>query len=85
MIKKIPRADEQSAGMGWNFDPGFIQDVRRVADDAENVSMESIDAVLSALARMGCVSVAPAGFAEESVADGSLLSSVSGGRDSSMG
>ena len=49
MIKIVPQADAKSASMGWFFDPGFIQNVQRVAADVENPSMESIDSVLFAL------------------------------------
>ena len=43
--------------MGWFFDPGFIQNVQRVAADIENPSMESIDSVLFALREMGYIRV----------------------------
>ena len=59
MIKLVPQADAKSAIMGWLFDPGFIQNVQRVAADVENPSMESIDSVLFALREMGCIKTAP--------------------------
>ena len=40
MVKHVPQADEKSAKMGWFFDPGFIQNVQRVAADIENPFME---------------------------------------------
>jgi hypothetical protein len=43
--------------MGWFFDPGFIQNVQRVAADVEDPSMESIDSVLFALREMGYIRV----------------------------
>ena len=58
MIKIVPQADEKSASMGWFFDPGFIQNVQRVAADIENPSMETIDSVLFALREMGYIKVA---------------------------
>ena len=58
MGKTVPLADEKSASMGWIFDPGFIQNVQRVASDVENPSMESIDSVLFALRKMGYIKVA---------------------------
>jgi hypothetical protein len=44
--------------MGWFFDPGFIQNVQRVAADVEDPSMESIDSVLFALREMGYIKTA---------------------------
>ena len=58
MKKTVPLADEKSARMGWIFDPGFIQNVQRIAADVENPSMESIDSVLFALREMGVIKVA---------------------------
>lgn len=58
MGKTVPLADEKSASMGWIFDPGFIQNVQRVAADVENPSIESIDSVLFALLKMGYIKVA---------------------------
>ena len=58
MVKHVPQADEKSAKMGWFFDPGFIQNVQRVAADIENPSMEAIDSVLFALREMGFIKVA---------------------------
>ena len=58
MVKIVPQADAKSASMGWFFDPGFIQNVQRVAADVENPSMESIDSVLFALREMGYIRVA---------------------------
>lgn len=55
MVKIVPQADAKSASMGWFFDPGFIQNVQRVAADVENPSMESIDSVLFALREMGYI------------------------------
>lgn len=57
MVKLVPQADAKSASMGWFFDPGFIQNVQRVAADVEDPSMESIDSVLFALRKMGCICV----------------------------
>ena len=57
MTKHVPQADEKSASMGWFFDPGFIQNVQRVAADIENPSMETIDSVLFALREMGYIRV----------------------------
>lgn len=57
-VKYVPRADERSARMGWFFDPGFIENVQRVASDVENPSMESIDSVLFALREMGYIKTA---------------------------
>ena len=57
MVKIVPQADAKSASMGWFFDPGFIQNVQRVAADVENPSMESIDSVLFALLEMGYIRV----------------------------
>ena len=57
MVKIVPQADAKSASMGWFFDPGFIQNVQRVAADVENPSMESIDSVLFALREMGYIRV----------------------------
>lgn len=59
MVKIVPQADAKSASMGWFFDPGFIQNVQRVAADVENPSMESIDSVLFALREMGYIKIAP--------------------------
>ena len=56
-MKSVPQADAKSAIMGWLFDPGFIQNVQRVAADVENPSMESIDSVLFALREMGYIRV----------------------------
>ena len=58
MVKIVPQADAKSASMGWFFDPGFIQNVQRVAADIENPSMESIDSVLFALREMGYIKTA---------------------------
>ena len=58
MKKTVPLADEKSARMGWIFDPGFIQNVQRIAADIENPSMEAIDSVLFALREMGYIKVA---------------------------
>ena len=58
MKKTVPLADEKSASMGWIFDPGFIQNVQRIAADIENPSMEAIDSVLFALREMGYIKVA---------------------------
>lgn len=58
MVKSVPQADAKSASMGWFFDPGFIQNVQRVAADVENPSMESIDSVLFALREMGYIKTA---------------------------
>ena len=58
MTKLVPQADAKSASMGWFFDPGFIQNVQRVAADVENPSMESIDSVLFALREMGYIRTA---------------------------
>ena len=58
MVKLVPQADAKSASMGWFFDPGFIQNVQRVAADVENPSMESIDSVLFALREMGYIRTA---------------------------
>ena len=58
MVKIVPQADAKSASMGWFFDPGFIQNVQRVAADVENPSMESIDSVLFALREMGYIKTA---------------------------
>ena len=57
-MKLVPQADAKSASMGWFFDPGFIQNVQRVAADVENPSMESIDSVLFALREMGYIRTA---------------------------
>lgn len=57
-MKAVPQADAKSASMGWFFDPGFIQNVQRVAADVENPSMESIDSVLFALREMGYIRTA---------------------------
>jgi hypothetical protein len=57
-MKAVPQADAKSASMGWFFDPGFIQNVQRVAADVENPSMESIDSVLFALREMGYIKTA---------------------------
>lgn len=57
-MKAVPQADAKSASMGWFFDPGFIQNVQRVASDIENPSMESIDSVLFALREMGYIKTA---------------------------
>ena len=59
MVKIVPQADAKSVSMGWFFDPGFIQNVQRVAADVENPSMESIDSVLFALREMGYIKTAP--------------------------
>ena len=59
MVKIVPQADAKSASMGWFFDPGFIQNIQRVAADVENPSMESIDSVLFALREMGYIKIAP--------------------------
>jgi hypothetical protein len=59
--------------MGWFFDPGFIQNVQRVAADVENPSMESIDSVLFALREMGHIKTAAAcehGFSVDECVDG---------------
>ena len=58
MVKIVPQADAKSASMGWFFDPGFIQNVQRVAADVEDPSMESIDSVLFALREMGYIKTA---------------------------
>ena len=58
MVKIVPQGDAKSASMGWFFDPGFIQNVQRVAADIENPSMESIDSVLFALREMGYIKTA---------------------------
>ncbi len=58
MVKLVPQADAKSASMGWFFDPGFIQNVQRVAADVEDPSMESIDSVLFALREMGYIKTA---------------------------
>ena len=60
-MKSVPQADAKSASMGWFFDPGFIQNVQRVAADVENPSMESIDSVLFALREMGYIRVSVTG------------------------
>ena len=57
-MKAVPQADAKSASMGWFFDPGFIQNVQRIAADVENPSMESIDSVLFALREMGYIRTA---------------------------
>jgi hypothetical protein len=57
-MKSVPQADAKSASMGWFFDPGFIQNVQRVAADVEDPSMESIDSVLFALREMGYIRTA---------------------------
>ena len=57
-MKAVPQADAKSASMGWFFDPGFIQNVQRVASDIETPSMESIDSVLFALREMGYIKTA---------------------------
>ena len=57
-MKSVPQADAKSASMGWLFDPGFIQNVQRVAADVECPSMESIDSVLFALREMGYIRTA---------------------------
>lgn len=36
-MKSVPQADAKSASMGWFFDPGFIQNVQRVAADVEDL------------------------------------------------
>jgi hypothetical protein len=59
--------------MGWFFDPGFIQNVQRIAADVENPSMESIDSVLFALREMGHIKTAAAcehGFSVDECVDG---------------
>ena len=58
MTKLVPQADAKSASMGWFFDPGFIQNVQRVAADVEDPSMESIDSVLFVLREMGYIRTA---------------------------
>ena len=58
MVKFVPQADAKSASMGWFFDPGFIQNIQRVAADVENPSMESIDSVLFALREIGYIKTA---------------------------
>ena len=57
-MKSVPQADDKSASMGWFFDPGFIQNIQRIAADVENPSMESIDSVLFALREMGYIRTA---------------------------
>ena len=57
-MKSVPQADDKSASMGWFFDPGFIQNIQRIAADVENPSMESIDSVLFALREMGYIKTA---------------------------
>ena len=57
-MKAVPQADAKSASTGWFFDPGFIQNVQRVASDIETPSMESIDSVLFALREMGYIKTA---------------------------
>ena len=49
MVKIVPQAYAKSASMGWFFDPGFIQNVQRIAAEVENQSMELIDSVLFAM------------------------------------
>ena len=58
MVKLVPQADAKSASMGWFFDPGFIQNVQRLAADVESPSMESIDSTLFALREMGYIRTA---------------------------
>ena len=73
MTKLVPQADAKSASMGWFFDPGFIQNVQRVAADVEDPSMESIDSVLFALREMGYIRTAPTcehGFSVDECVDG---------------
>ena len=73
MLKLVPQADAKSASMGWFFDPGFIQNVQRVAADVENPSMESIDSVLFALREMGYIRTAETcehGFSVDECVDG---------------
>lgn len=52
-IVKVPLADEKSAKAGWIFDPRFIQSVQCWSEDEDKdrASMESIDAILLALAQ----------------------------------
>lgn len=59
-MKAVPQADAKSASMGWFFDPGFIQNIQRIAADVEDPSMESIDSVLFALREMGYIKTASA-------------------------
>lgn len=70
MVKHVPQADEKSAKMGWFFDPGFIQNVQRVAADIENPSMEAIDSVLFALREMGFIKVHVPGPEQPAAVDG---------------
>ena len=73
MVKLVPQADAKSASMGWFFDPGFIQNVQRVAADVEDPSMESIDSVLFALREMGYIRTAETcehGFSVDECVDG---------------
>ena len=73
MVKIVPQADAKSASMGWFFDPGFIQNVQRVAADVEDPSMESIDSVLFALREMGYIRTAETcehGFSVDECVDG---------------
>lgn len=60
-IVKVPLADEKSAKAGWIFDPRFIQSVQCWSEDEDKdrASMESIDAILLALAQKKYISVAP--------------------------
>ena len=72
-MKSVPQADAKSASMGWFFDPGFIQNVQRVAADVEDPSMESIDSVLFALREMGYIRTAETcehGFSVDECVDG---------------
>ena len=73
MVKLVPQADAKSASMGWFFDPGFIQNIQRIAADVENPSMESIDSVLFALREMGYIRTAATcehGFSVDECVDG---------------
>ena len=72
-MKSVPQADDKSASMGWFFDPGFIQNIQRIAADVENPSMESIDSVLFALREMGYIKTAATcehGFTAEECVSG---------------
>jgi hypothetical protein len=56
MIKQLRWASEAHKKIGWTIDPGQVQEVKRMADNLEDVSDEQAEAVILAMMDLKLIS-----------------------------
>ena len=56
MSEKLRWASETNKKLGWTIDPGQIEEVKRLADNLEDVSDEQVEAVILAMIDLKLIS-----------------------------